>query len=394
MKKLITLFFFSFLFQAVHAQLSFQATAVPGPTANTIDVLLRTNTNFTGYLINVLFVVQLPETGTPQPVIGFENLAGNFTSAGYSQQTDVATNASTPGYNNYRISTGFNVNTTPFSLAAGTAYPLVRLSFAGSAVTIANVRIANLPSAGPTSTFQFYVEANATAPIELAGDFTNYNKMFYGTNSFPTAPFATEELGYAAYQYVEPASVLPVKWLGFSAVRQGSDVAVNWNVTNEEGVVGYDVEASTNGNAFSIVGAKARTAGNGSKTYAFVDKQASRYSSQVVYYRIRQNESNGTFSYSLVKTVRLDTKTPTALYPNPARDGFTLNISYLQPDQKRIQLQLVNNAGQVLETRTITRAQAVNYFYSLQPSVPSGDYLLKIFEDGVLSETKQVLIKR
>ncbi|HEY0039360.1 MAG TPA: T9SS type A sorting domain-containing protein, partial [Flavisolibacter sp.] len=125
------------------------------------------------------------------------------------------------------------------------------------------------------------------------------------------------------------------------------------------------------------------------------DKQVGRYNSKILHYRIKQYDLDGKFSYSPIKTVRLDVKGETSLFPNPAKEGFTLTIPYLNPNQDKVQLHLVNPLGQVVDRKDITRLAAVNYYYNLQSSlITSGEYLLKIFEDGQLTETKRVLIKK
>lgn len=389
MKKFLSVLLFVFAAFLSTAQPRFQATVVLGPTADSLDVLIRPTTAFSGYLTNVIFVLQVPKTIVPAPTIGTRSLAANFTN--FTVETDGATNGTTPDYNNFRIG-ATNSNTNAITIAGMTAYPLVRIGVTGGPSSLAGFRIAHLPAGGPTTTFQFYVEGINNA---VAGQFANEPKMFYGTNSFPTVAFPDDGSGYAAYQYAEVGSTLPVKWLNFSAVRQSSDVALNWAVSTEENVSQYELEVSSNGTNFITLATQRKSVSNGSKNYAHLDKGVARYNSKVLYYRVKQVDANSTFSYTPIKSIRLDVRGDIALYPNPAREGFTLNVPYLQPDQKRIQLQLVSSSGQIIERRDITRVQAVNYYYSLQaPSILSGEYLLKIYEDGVLTETKPVLIKK
>jgi hypothetical protein len=221
-------------------------------------------------------------------------------------------------------------------------------------------------------------------PTNVGADFTSYLGVIGVGDLLSTNNDNT-------FRSCAQLNTLPVRFLSFSAIRQASGVAINWVVGSEELVSSYELEVSTNGSIFSHLATKASM---GKANYDYIDQGVARYNATKLYYRVKQLDRDGSFTYSPVKTVRLDVKGAISLYPNPARVGFMLNIPYVQANDHQVLLQLLNGVGQVLETRTISRAQAVNYYYNLQPSLPSGDYLLKIFEDGALSETKQVLIKK
>ena len=372
------------------SQLKFQGTAIPGPTANSVDIVIRPTVAFNGYLINLVFVVQIPTSAAPQPSITVTPLATNFLTSTFNRFTQAETDATTPGYRNYGIS-ATNSNTTAINIAAGGSYPVVRLTFNDGPVNSTSIRVAHLAGGGVNTLFQFYVEANNG----VAADYTNYVQMFFGASAVPSSPLANEVVGYGTYQYSQIQAVLPVKWLNFSAVRQVNDALVSWTVDNDQDNEKYIVERSTDGSNFTAVTEITKRQGAGSKKYSFIDKNITTLGSKTIYYRVRDVEVNNRFTYTEVKNIRLDIKGEISLYPNPAKDGFTLTIPYLNPNQQRVQLHLVSSLGQLIERKDITRLAATNYYYNVQSSlIVSGEYLLKIYEDGELSETKRVLIKK
>lgn len=387
MKQISILFLALFCISVLHAQVVITGTLKPGSASNSVMVVLKANNaGFTGTLSAINITLQVPSSVSPTPVssiksspLGFGGAfaldSGTQTIGATSFRNFLYVNNNASGAINIPSGGEFNALEVEFRDAGGAPIP-----------NISNqVRLAFLPNGdggGSSTQFSFYVESGGNEMNNTAGPY------FYG----PTA--VNDANGTAGYSFVTTGTTLPVSFLNFSAVRQASNVAVSWVVGSEDGVASYELEVSTNGSTFSRLAAKAPTAGSGTKSYDYTDQQVARYNAKQLYYRVKENGQNGKSSYSPVRTVRLDTKGQIALYPNPAKEGFTLNIPYLQADQKRIQLQLVNGAGQVLETKTITRQQAANYYYSLQPTIASGDYLLKIFEDGALTETKQLLIKR
>ena len=393
MRRILFTFLLIAITYAGFSQLKFQGAIVPGPTANSVDLVIRPNIAFSGYLTNVIFVLQIPTSIGVQPTISVTPLATNFSGVTFNTTTEAATDALTPGYTNYAYG-AINANVTGINIPAGTGYPVARITFSGGPVSPTAIRLAHLIDGGASSKFQFFVEANATSGAG-AGDYTNYVQMFYGSSVSPLSPLPDEGVGYSTYQYSQILAVLPIRWLGFNVARQMNDGLVTWSVDTDDDNEKYIVERSLDGNSFVAIGEVSKSPGSGVKKYTFTDRNIVNLSKKIVYYRIKSIELNNRFSYTDVKNIRLDTKGETSLFPNPAKDGFTLTIPYLNPNQDRVQLHLVNPLGQVIERKDITRVAAVNYYYNLQSSlITSGEYLLKIFEDGQLTETKRVLIKK
>ena len=84
-----------------------------------------------------------------------------------------------------------------------------------------------------------------------------------------------------------------------------------------------------------------------------------------------------------------------SIYPNPARDGFTLSVPLVRPIGTKVRLSLVNRMGQVVHTREINGVTAANYYYDIKtPGIISGEYMLQILVDGDLLDTKKVIVQR
>ena len=82
------------------------------------------------------------------------------------------------------------------------------------------------------------------------------------------------------------------------------------------------------------------------------------------------------------------------IYPNPVKDGFTIQVPVLNPADKKIRMNLVNQAGQTLHIREISATQAANYYYDIKtPGVINGEYMLQILLDGELLDTKKILVQ-
>jgi endonuclease I len=140
------------------------------------------------------------------------------------------------------------------------------------------------------------------AVIEYNGWYTSAN---YRTSSYLTASTTT----------------LPVQWLNFSAMRNNSGVLLNWSTASEMNNAYFDVERSIDGINFTTIGS---TSGKGTHSgiseYNFLDADISAISSSIIYYRLKQTDADGSFTYSSVVTVLpggLNTFSGIQIAPNP-----------------------------------------------------------------------------
>ena len=62
--------------------------------------------------------------------------------------------------------------------------------------------------------------------------------------------------------------------------------------------------------------------------YSFTDQDNQLSTTAIVYYRLKQLDNNGTFSYSEIRAVESTTTAPVIdIYPNPAKAVLTIAIS-------------------------------------------------------------------
>jgi hypothetical protein len=118
---------------------------------------------------------------------------------------------------------------------------------------------------------------------------------------------------------------LPVTLVAFTAVAQGADALLRWATASELHNDRFEVEASADGRAFRRIGT---VAGAGTSalphSYQLIDPAILHYGSDLVYYRLRQVDTDGTAAYSSVRTVAVARPAGLALFPNPTHNAATL----------------------------------------------------------------------
>lgn len=124
---------------------------------------------------------------------------------------------------------------------------------------------------------------------------------------------------------------LPITLLLFDAVSQGSIVKTTWATALEINNNYFTVERSADGKEFYEVG-MVDGAGNSTTTlyYSFDDEKPLDGTS---YYRLKQTDYDGAFSYSNIVTVRRNTvESAVNIYPNPASSLVNIAASNVSDD--------------------------------------------------------------
>jgi hypothetical protein len=93
--------------------------------------------------------------------------------------------------------------------------------------------------------------------------------------------------------------VLPVKMLSFNVNRNSNNIQLNWVTASEVSNNYFSVERSIDGSAWTSIGTvKGASNTNTNNTYSFIDKYND---AAITYYRLKQVDDKGSFSYSEVR---------------------------------------------------------------------------------------------
>lgn len=166
-------------------------------------------------------------------------------------------------------------------------------------------------------------------------------------------------------------AVLPLTWLSINGQLQNNAAIIQWATASESNTDQFEIEHSTNGINYNKVGSKT-AAGNSSTTkqYAFI------HSSPVSgknFYRVKQTDHNGRFSYSAVIILQNSAVKETVIIaPNPVQNDAVLYFN--DPGSKTIRLQ--NTSGQTVLTQKLPQG---NSAYTLNMKhLPAGMYVLQL----------------
>lgn len=173
---------------------------------------------------------------------------------------------------------------------------------------------------------------------------------------------------------------LPIELLSFDAVlNNNKQVDVKWATATEISNDYFTVERSADGISFEEVGS-VDGAGNSNskKNYALVDASPLQ---GISYYRLKQTDFNGTYTYSQIASVELiDKDIPfVSLYPNPS-DGDYLNLKFKNINtNESISIKVMDNLGKQVYSSSVKLSQTdVVLPIAFKQQLAMGIYTIKI----------------
>ena len=165
---------------------------------------------------------------------------------------------------------------------------------------------------------------------------------------------------------ISSGSPLPVELTRFEATAKGTGVSLDWATASEKNSDRFEIQRSATGEVYETLG-KVQGQGNTTlaHTYAFVD---SRPLAGTAYYRLRQVDSDGTFSFSPVAAVQTEASTKVTFYPNPSANQLILPAGV-----GTVQYRVFNALGQTLLSGKATDNGRLDI-----SSLPKGPFFLEL----------------
>jgi hypothetical protein len=192
---------------------------------------------------------------------------------------------------------------------------------------------------------------------------------------------------------------LPVELISFNASVKNNFVELTWTTATEVNNYGFEIERSDDNTTFSRFSfIRGYGNSNSMKHYSYKDENLPNGN---YYYRLKQIDNDGSFSYSKVINVIVDI-TPNNFtlfqnYPNPFNP--VTKIKYSVPSVEAlpatsVQLRIYDILGN--EVATLVNEEQASGFYEVEfdgLKLSSGTYIYKI-KVGNSSETKKMILSK
>ena len=184
---------------------------------------------------------------------------------------------------------------------------------------------------------------------------------------------------------------LPVSITQVKAALQSSKIAVEWKVENQQNVVRYEIEKSTDSRHFATVGTQLANGTNGSSaTYNWLDINVANGANL---YRIKSVDATGSYKYSTIVKVLVGKTAPAiTVSPNPIEGGI-MNVQMVNQPAGKYSIRLTNAIGQTMLSRSTEHTGGSITQSFVLPSLPvTGTYQLEVIAPDNSKQIQQVLI--
>ena len=188
---------------------------------------------------------------------------------------------------------------------------------------------------------------------------------------------------------------VPVELNSFSAYVSGKTVRLDWSTATETNNLRFDVQQKYDAIEWQTIGS---LKGNGTTTqtqnYSFSD-DLSAYSSPKIFYRLKQIDLDGSFSYS--NEISVDNNNVSSFeleqnYPNPFNPSTKIKFNI--PLTEKVRIEVFNTVGNKVATLLNDIKEAGSHELQFEAdNLASGVYFYKI-SVGNLIQTKKMLLIR
>ncbi len=171
------------------------------------------------------------------------------------------------------------------------------------------------------------------------------------------------------------SSVLPLQLVEFKARLENEDALLIWRTTNEEATESFIIERSVDGVQFNAVGNVLSYNRPGTHSYQFTDPGVTALKASPVYYRLKQRDIDGRFTYSKIVSIAIAAKNSIGLFPNPATSE--INLSFIAERKEKIDLHIIDNTGRVVIKESVQVGTGKNTIHFDLYHLPAGVYYIK-----------------
>ena len=182
-----------------------------------------------------------------------------------------------------------------------------------------------------------------------------------------------------------PFVTLPVKFLSFTLSYSSSIALVQWSTAQEVNALRYDVERSVDGINWITAGT-VTASGNSTTTrnYNYSDHYTI---SKKVYYRIKEVDLSGQYSYTSIKELQNETNGnyDVKIY-SPAQSVAVIEFPSQINDQ--VSIRIISFSGQIISEQKVSRPMG-QYMINLSKT---GPYIIQVSNQSNLNITKKLML--
>ncbi len=236
--------------------------------------------------------------------------------------------------------------------------------------------------------------------VDNDGDFSTGSTLIEPTSTDAVNNTVTFTVDFTDGQYYTLGSTeqnaLPVTLLSFEAKNVDNEkVELNWSTASETSNAFFSIEKSTDGVNFEKIGQlQGANTSSDRIDYQFIDNTPSIGNN---FYRLKQTDFSGEFTYSEIQRVYLSFKAQTGrlrVFPNPVESGQDLNLQYELGNSTPIRIRMVSMTGTIVYDKVLDAVEQSNSTLAIPTfNLKAGLYILKVYQEQNQISNHKILIR-
>jgi len=188
---------------------------------------------------------------------------------------------------------------------------------------------------------------------------------------------------------------IPVELASFTGSKTQNDVRLDWITASELNNHGFEIQRSTDGNEFVTIGFVKGKGTTTERSYYSYSDQFYFMNENIMYYRLKQVDYDGSFSYSNILSFENPSAAEFTLaqnYPNPFNPAT--KIEYSIPGDRFVELRVYDVMGSEIITLVNEQKTAGTHSVLFDASnIPSGVYFYTLTAGDFVSTKKMMLVR-
>ncbi|MEM7368919.1 MAG: PQQ-dependent sugar dehydrogenase [Bacteroidota bacterium] len=234
------------------------------------------------------------------------------------------------------------------------------------------------------------IAMNAWTRVAIRMEFYE-NKSYASAQLKWSSPSLSSQVVPMPFLYPSAGAVLPYELVEFTATPQHEHVQLQWITANEQQTSSFSVEKSLDGVRFHALEEVPALGPHADlNTYESIDRSPSLGTN---YYRLKQFDQNGAFSYSEVLTVEFQPQTFLSVFPNPVLKGSILTAEVVMADAGPFLIQIHSPEGKLVRQFSHAGIRTRTQLSLEISNLAEGLYVISMKSQGKLLSAKRILIQ-
>lgn len=197
-----------------------------------------------------------------------------------------------------------------------------------------------------------------------------------GKGSGTTSPSGS---GTSGAVWIDVQSFLPITLADFSVQYKNFIAQLEWSTFTENHFDQFIIQRSYDGKSFFDAGSvKGKGTSHSEVRYSFTDALPRRGTR--VYYRLKQLDTDGSFSYSVIKSVLTTSTNEIYIFPTIVTSDMLVSVVDMDEGHSEYEARIYSSDGKLILTQKLVEKNTSLHLNHLQ----GGSYVLNIFSNNEL----------